>query len=250
MARSRRQLTKEDAMPTLRRLLLAPLAGCGGGGNGNDIDAGTDTGADTDSDTDTGTGTESGTDTDTDSDTSTDSGSDTDTDTDSDTGIGMSDCDGGVLDPSSNLCWQNPPPDSWISWDDAVATCDALTAGGHEDWRLPMIQELISLLQGCVNGVETADSSASECAVTDPDCLASECSSSGCENCETYGGPDDDPPGCFWAPELGGECSGYWSSSPRTDEVDDFWVGNYQYGFVFFIDVASLAFVRCVREGP
>ncbi|MCK9464119.1 MAG: DUF1566 domain-containing protein, partial [Proteobacteria bacterium] len=80
-------------------------------------------------------------------------------------------CDGGQLDPATNLCWQNPPPDDKLNWEAAKAYCDGLSLGGHDDWRLPKIHELNSIVRGCVNGTASGDLRKSKCGVADPGCL-------------------------------------------------------------------------------
>jgi len=65
--------------------------------------------------------------------------------------------DGTVTDLGTTLMWQrcSAPseevncisvlPSTYI-WDDALAYCNALTLGGHTNWRLPNIKELHSIL--------------------------------------------------------------------------------------------------------
>jgi hypothetical protein len=239
----------------MKRMMLALLAaiamlaasGCGDDDSGDPSgDASTDTDTDSDSDTDV------------DTDTDTDSDSDTDSATDSDGGVApdMTDCEGGKLDPLTNLCWQNPPSTDAFTWADAVTYCDNLFLGSHDDWRLPMIQELISLLRGCVGGTETGDLSTSTCGVTDPDCLENSCwDADPCEWCDQLGGPDDNPEGCYWDTELEGTCYGYWSSSSYVDDESYRWyvlfnVGGAYYGDVSYIGESVTGPARCVRGGP
>jgi hypothetical protein len=94
-------------------------------------------------------------DADSDSDTDSDTDADTDTDTDTDTETEddtedprppMTDCADGLgrYDSVSDLCWEEPPSDTTLNWYDAVDYCAELVLGGRDDWRMPMIQELIS----------------------------------------------------------------------------------------------------------
>jgi hypothetical protein len=57
--------------------------------------------------------------------------------------------DGEWYDEHTGLCWQDPPGDSLMIQDEAIAHCDDLVLGGRDDWRLPRIQELIALVRGC-----------------------------------------------------------------------------------------------------
>jgi hypothetical protein len=60
-------------------------------------------------------------------------------------------CEGGMLDPETGLCWQVPWAEEKMSWQDAIAYCDALELAGHDGWYLPDIEELITLIRGCAN---------------------------------------------------------------------------------------------------
>jgi len=157
---------------------------------------------------------------------------------------------GNWYDPGTGLCWQNPPAEMAKSLSDAVGYCDGLSLGDRDDWRLPEIQELHSLVRGCVDGVATGDSSVGDCAVADPECLEAACAdtSPGCASCENLGGGDDDPEGCYWDPGLSGTCDVYWSSSPQTDSAAFTWTVPFQYGGVGAASASG--FARCVRGGP
>lgn len=64
--------------------------------------------------------------------------------------------DGTVTDRCTGLVWQRNPLDinddgaidleDQLSWDDARSLADDLRLGDHEDWRLPAIEELITLI--------------------------------------------------------------------------------------------------------
>ena len=74
---------------------------------------------------------------------------------------------------------------STYTWGGAVSYCDNLTEGGYSDWRLPNINELRTLIKNC-DGSQAGGS----CAVQDPSCLSSTCSSDSCycDYMETNGG--------------------------------------------------------------
>lgn len=52
---------------------------------------------------------------------------------------------GDVRDGRTQLVWQDAVAPSSLSWQDALAYCEALTRNGHSDWRLPSGKELMSL---------------------------------------------------------------------------------------------------------
>jgi hypothetical protein len=54
--------------------------------------------------------------------------------------------DGTVTDTSTGLMWQQTASSNKMTWEDALAYCEALNLGGHIDWRLPTVKELISLI--------------------------------------------------------------------------------------------------------
>jgi hypothetical protein len=174
-------------------------------------------------------------------------GGDTDADANTD-----SDCTGpGVWhDESSNLCWQDPPPSGTYTWSNAISYCNDLLHGGHTDWRLPNIDELISLLHGCVDGAETGDLSPSTCVMTPAGCAATEnCDGmSNCSWCSHLDGPGAG--GCFWDPALSGTCEWYWSSSSRAGSESAAWFVNFDGGSVGSDGKTSSSYDRCVRSGP
>jgi len=57
--------------------------------------------------------------------------------------------DGTVTDLATGLMWQQDPGDK-MSWYDAVAGASSFHLAGYNDWRLPTIKELYSLI--CFNG--------------------------------------------------------------------------------------------------
>ena len=53
--------------------------------------------------------------------------------------------DGSVTDNATGLVWQQTGAGSTMTWEEALAYAETLSLGGHDDWRLPSIQELRSL---------------------------------------------------------------------------------------------------------
>jgi hypothetical protein len=51
-----------------------------------------------------------------------------------------------VRDNNTALVWQQLDDDTGREWANALSYCNDLTLGGHSDWRLPSVKELISIL--------------------------------------------------------------------------------------------------------
>ena len=142
-------------------------------------------------------------------------------------------------DASGNLIWQDPPASESMTWDDAKTYCENLSFGGYDDWRLPTISELRSLIRGC-DGTVTGGA----CGVTDS-CLNSTCWNDPCNGCGYMGGPGSG--GAYWPEGLSTEKFWYWSSSPVADLVNNAWLVSFDYGLVETNGVDTTHYVRCVR---
>ena len=117
--------------------------------------------------------------------------------------------DGSTLDTDTGLAWQTSAPSQPMDWKDALAYCSNLTLGGHDDWRLPNIRELHSLL----------DYSRHMPAVD---------------------------PRFYAAYEYN---SYHWSSSPYLGSASSVHVVNLYYGSFFGYSKTSTLLLRCVRDG-
>ena len=53
--------------------------------------------------------------------------------------------DGTVTDTSTGLVWQQETTGP-MTWKEALSYCKSLSLGGHDDWRMPGIKELISII--------------------------------------------------------------------------------------------------------
>lgn len=211
----------------------------------SDSDADTETESDTGSETDTCTETETETETCTESSTDTETDSETETDTDSETDSDTDlpgDCIGpgvylGYWSPTEDRCWELNPPTTALTYADAEARCDALSLDGASDWRVPDINELQMLVDGCATA---------GCGVNDPGCLDETCDDT-CPTCSLYGGPGGG--GCYWDASLAGDCSsaGYWSSSLQTGVAyTSRWCVHFGSGSYMF-EGGAVAHVRCIR---
>lgn len=53
---------------------------------------------------------------------------------------------GSYVNTRTGLTWEATPDATRMRWSDALSYCAALTTGGHDDWRLPSVKELITLI--------------------------------------------------------------------------------------------------------
>lgn len=165
----------------------------------------------------------------------------------SDSGVSDDDenADGEIWEDSiTGLMWQNDTA-CYYEWGEAKNYCKNLSWGGYNDWRLPSISELRSLIRGC-EVTETGGA----CGVTD-DCTNFE----KCHNNLCYGWQFDEgepgPDGYYWPGELKGDGDDFWSSSKAegyiTDIYKDGWIINFNSASIFNEDTDSDNDVRCVR---
>ncbi|MCP5092630.1 MAG: DUF1566 domain-containing protein [Gammaproteobacteria bacterium] len=54
--------------------------------------------------------------------------------------------DGTITDNASGLMWDQTDSGSGLNWEDALAYAEAATTGGYDDWRLPNVKELQSII--------------------------------------------------------------------------------------------------------
>jgi hypothetical protein len=163
-------------------------------------------------------------------------------------------------DPETDLSWQDPQKDAYdyddpgLPQPDALLYCEELVIGGHDDWRLPDIEELRTLIRGNPDTMTAGDCPMEEGSPRD------DMSDPACGPATDYAGPGDG--GCYWVPDLTGTCDKddpadegdrpieTVSSTVASD--DSFWVADvlFHEGSVPFNHIYSLADVRCVRNGP
>jgi hypothetical protein len=173
-----------------------------------------------------------------------DADTDSDTDSDVDTHPELVDCASGegAYDSASDLCWQDPPSDSEVEWQAAVDYCDGLSLGGADDWRLPTVSELRTLVRGCA-----ATETGGGCWVNDG-CLDWGCWNEPCEGCDSSDGPGLE--GCYWDPVLAGTCNlWHWSSMSYADDATSAWEVYFYFGVVSTSVKSDSGYARCVRSG-
>ncbi|MCP4198185.1 MAG: DUF1566 domain-containing protein, partial [Proteobacteria bacterium] len=164
----------------------------------------------------------------------------------------MTDCPygwAGKFDPNSGLCWQELQAEHQykMEWSEAMDVHCEGSLGNN--WRMPSISELRTLVRGCT-GIEPGG----DCEVWDPNCLEVGCYDSvNCfpPECESYDGPGSgsSPTGCYWDAALGGACGWYWSSSRVTMVQGDLaWNVYFNDGSVNGGDLDKELYVRCVTS--
>ena len=117
-----------------------------------------------------------------------------------------------VTDSKTGLAWQDDAIGSQMSWQSAIDYCEALTLDTYEDWRMPNINELKSIV----------DRSKGEPAIVD-----------GFENIGTNS---------FYR---------YWSSTTSIVGIEYYyaWIVNFNYGYVLGSSKDNYYYVCCVRDG-
>jgi len=139
-------------------------------------------------------------------------------------------------DPATGLMWQQKGAGPGTHAQ-AETHCNNLILASHDDWRLPTLDELRTLVRGCA-----ATFTGGSCIIppTKPE------DSQSCVGCSENGGP---AAGCYWPTELAGPfasvCGAYWSSTLAPN-------GAYRLSFSqAMITSGSLthsAYRRCVRK--
>jgi formylglycine-generating enzyme required for sulfatase activity len=138
--------------------------------------------------------------------------------------------------------WQATTPGDYMTWEDAKAYCDNLKLAGYDDWRLPTISELRTLIRGC-----DATVTGGSCGVTD-ECLSyDDCWNDPCAGCDSLAGPG--PGGAYWPDGITGEITWYWASSRLADIDYGAWGVDFGGGVGggYHVDYSDRNFARCVR---
>jgi len=153
------------------------------------------------------------------------------------------------VDPTTGYEWQVAPSDNngyGFTWQEAIDYCKGLDLGGHQDWHLPTISELRTLIRGC-----PATQTGGSCGVTD-DCLEPSCRDDSCYDCEANKGPG--PDGVYGPSQLNwlqpDYWNLYWSSSSVASHYYNAWYVYFDYGLLDYYDQVHYNDARCVRSGP
>lgn len=141
-------------------------------------------------------------------------------------------------DAESGLTWQNPPADVALPPEDAPLYCNGLSLGGFDDWRVPAITELRSLIRACA-----ATESDGFCNIDVNDCLGLDCRDVSCDGCVNRPAAD----GCYWPDGVMGLCTSYWSSTRVSDRINVIWTVHFNDGSVAQDFDSSSVTLRCVR---
>ncbi len=167
-------------------------------------------------------------------------------------------------DPNSGLCWQNPHKDAYeegnggVTSIDAKRYCEELVLGGYDDWRLPNIEELRSIIQGNIFATTWGQCYIREGSSMNDQPLPNHIPCLGGIN--PLSGPDES--GCFWKTELSGNCNTpdpassthyleTWSTTKAADDPEN-WIAYifFDTATVGFNHTLSLGDVRCARDAP
>jgi hypothetical protein len=120
-----------------------------------------------------------------------------------------------VLDRETGLVWEKSPSTGTPDWFSAQSHCNALTLGNRKGWRLPTLQELVSLVDG-----DPANTSSPRL-----------------------------PPGHPFTGVQSTQSSFYWSANTRAVNTNSAWGVGFLNGGVVVADKSNLFFVWCVRGG-
>lgn len=162
---------------------------------------------------------------------------------------GFSDrCEGTIVDKNTGLIWQKEC--GYEPYAEGKTRCEALELGGFDDWRLPSIDELRSIILGCEKTRPTGVCGVHENCWNqeDPKCWSAtgDCFFA-CANGEGPG-----PDGCYMDGLFIQPCQNYWSSTQaKMSGLGDkkAWTVSFVDGSISPASQSNYNFVRCVR-GP
>lgn len=157
--------------------------------------------------------------------------------------------DGTALDRATGLMWQRGMADRPMSHRDAERYCRDLSLESRDDWRLPELSELRTLIVGCAGsrpgGACPVDAGSGGCG--GGGCLHSKCYDK--NNCACAEGKGPGENGRYQATGVWrGAESRFWSATGRDDCPGSAWRVNFLKGAVGYDERHNLNAVRCVRE--
>ncbi len=140
-------------------------------------------------------------------------------------------------DPAAGLEWQDALSPAVMAWDEAEDYCTGLAWAERDDWFLPTIDELRTLVRGC-----TETQPGGYCAVS-TDCAELSCWAAldclACSSSDT----------CYWDSELADACeTAFWSATELSDDEYYAWVLSYRDAGLVNENKSSLRAVRCARH--
>lgn len=143
---------------------------------------------------------------------------------------------------ANGLEWQNGRIDEVLNkwkfellqvekWDKAKEYCENLNYAGHDDWRLPDLTELKSLVNGCAK--------TNECKVDADNAGYSSNFTKVCDGCGS---------GNYLPAELSQQIDdSYWTSTNDPTKTNRVWAINFMTGAVFYSYDSAHHYARCVR---
>jgi len=174
-------------------------------------------------------------------------GCDTDTQGESDAGVNSGEEAESKFtvwnDPNSGLFWIDPTAETNLSRQGGIDFCDQLMLDGKDDWRLPTLDELRSLIRGCPD--TELDGRCQVWEGSGYDDLKSK-TNAPCSGCEKNDGPHAETGG-YYDSELGGLSSYYWSSSEDVDRSGYAWNIFFVEGAITSQAADRLFQIRCCR---
>lgn len=154
---------------------------------------------------------------------------------DSDSENDDSDVESGIVfpwtDPDTGLIWSEKISQA-VRYSDAKSFCYRMKESDEQEWRVPTIEELITLIKNCPK-TETGGS----CKVKDS-CSSTSCINSACSGCE------NSSDGRY---SKLGDAGWYWSSTSSGREYGGYFFVGYSAGYVNETHDADWLLVRCVR---
>ncbi|MBT7310334.1 DUF1566 domain-containing protein [bacterium] len=114
-----------------------------------------------------------------------------------------------VTDLKTGLVWQRDDNPGVDTWENALTYCEGLVMDGDNDWRLPNVKEILSIVEYTANAAPTI-------------------------NTTYFNGTDN---------------AAYWSSTTKTDATTFAWTVGFDTGQMGSSDKTGALNIRCVREG-
>jgi len=147
----------------------------------------------------------------------------------------MPECKDGVcFDNDSGLTWEEPIEKEFKKWNEAVAYCENLQLDNHDDWRLPTISELRTLIRGC-----PSTEPGGICGISDS-CLSTTCEvNRSCMSCDSLSS--------YLPNNMEKVGASHWSSSKTTNHEDKIWLLGFFGAWITNSNIVEVGYARCVR---